>query len=182
MEALERAVASRRRAEILYASLSGATRRWRGVDPYLLFHRDGAWYLAGRCHTNAEPRTFRLDRIVEARLAEATFTPPRDFSLDTYLASAWSIFRGPELHDVILRFPPALAPLIEHAQHHPGEERCPLDDGEIEYRVRLSHLDEIARWVVGFGGRVRVVAPEALRERVRKIAEGVMRANPGATS
>jgi predicted DNA-binding transcriptional regulator YafY len=38
----------------------------------------------------------------------------------------------------------------------------------------LSHLDEIARWVVGFGGRIQVVAPEALRGRVREIAEGVV--------
>lgn len=174
METLERAVAARRRAEILYASLSGGTCRWRGVDPYLLFHRDGAWYLAGHCCVNAEPRTFRLDRVAEARLAEGTFTPPPDFTLESYLASAWSIFRGPELHEVVLRFPPELAPLVEHARHHPGEETAATADGGLEYRVRLSHLDEVARWVVGFGGQVAVVAPEALRERVREIAEGVV--------
>lgn len=174
MEPLERAVSARRRAEILYASLSGASRRWRAVDPYLVFHRDGAWYLAGHCHTNAEPRTFRLDRIAEARLGEASFTPPPDFTLETYLASAWSIFRGPELHDVVLRFPPEIAPLVEHARHHPGEELERSADGEIEYRVRLSHLDEIARWVVGFGGKVLVAAPEVLQGRVREIAEGVV--------
>jgi predicted DNA-binding transcriptional regulator YafY len=174
-ETLERAVTGRRRAEILYSSLSGGSRRWRGVDPYLVFHRDGAWYVAGRCHVNDEPRTFRLDRVAEARLAVATFAPPPDFTLESYLASAWSIFRGPELHEVVLRFPPELAPLVEHARHHPGEELHPLDGGEIEYRVRLSHLDEIARWVVGLGGKVRVLAPEALRGRVREIAEGVVR-------
>lgn len=76
---------------------------------------------------------------------------------------------------MLLRFPPELAPLVENARHHSGEELERTAEGEIEYRVRLSHLDEIARWVLGFGGRVRVVAPEALRGRVREIAEGVVR-------
>jgi predicted DNA-binding transcriptional regulator YafY len=182
METLERAVDSRRQAAILYASLSGGSRRWRGVDPYLLFHRDGAWYLVGHCRVNVEPRTFRLDRIAEARLTEATFTRPAAFTLESYLESAWSVFRGPKRHEVVLRFSPELAPLVERAHHHPGEELRPLDGGEIEYRVRLSHLDEIARWVVGFGGEVRVVAPEALRGRVREIAEGVVRGIPAPHS
>jgi proteasome accessory factor B len=174
VEILERAVTGRRRAEVLYASLSGASRRWRGVDPYLLFHRDGVWYLAGHCHVNAEPRTFRLDRIAEVRLAESTFARPPDFTLERYLESAWSVFRGPAFHDVILQFPPELAPLVEHARHHPGEELHPLDGGGIEYRVRLSHLDEIARWVVGFEGRARAIAPAKLRERVSELAAAVL--------
>ncbi len=54
-----------------------------------------------------------------------------------------------------------------------------LDGGDIEYRVRLSHLDEIARWVVGFGGEVRVEEPEALRAKVREIAEGALKSSRG---
>ena len=174
LETLERAVASRRRAEILYASLSGRTRRWRAVDPYAMFHRDGAWYVAGHCHVNDEPRTFRLDRVADARLTSTTFTRPSGFSLDVYLAGAWSVFRGPDLHEVILHFPPHLAPLVQRAELHPSQEVQELEEGACEYRVRLSHLDEIARWVVGFGGEVRVVEPEELQRRVEKIAEGAL--------
>lgn len=174
IDVLERAATGHRRAEILYRSLSGHSRKWRGLDPYTLFHRDGVWYVVGHCHVNRELRTFRLDRIAEARLGEETFSSPAEFDLESYLASAWSVFRGPELYEVVLRFPAELAPLVELGRHHPGEERRELEGGEVEYRVRLSHLDEIARWVVGFGGQVRVVAPEALRARVREIAEGVL--------
>jgi predicted DNA-binding transcriptional regulator YafY len=113
LETLERATARRRRAEILYTSLSGNTRRWRKVDPYAVFHRDGAWYVAGHCHVNRELRTFRLDRVEEVRLAEEGFTRPADFDLERYLETAWSIVRGHEHHEVVLRFPPELEPRFD---------------------------------------------------------------------
>lgn len=157
-------------------SVSGGC-RWRALAPYALFHREGAWYLVGHCHVNGEPRTFRLDRVEDARLAEGSFTRPADFDLERYLERAWSVVRGREDHRVALRFPEELGPLVENARHHPGEEVEPAADEEgwIEYRVRLSTLDEIARWIVGFGGRVRVVEPEELRQKVRELAEGELR-------
>jgi predicted DNA-binding transcriptional regulator YafY len=67
--------------------------------------------------------------------------------------------------------------LIESARHHRSERLERLTGGTLEYRARVSHLDEIARWVVGFGGRCRVVEPEALRQRVIELAQGVVVAN-----
>jgi len=176
--ALEQAVQDKRPVEIHYASLSGGTRRWRGVDPYEIFHRSGAWYVVGRCHVNRDLRTFRLDRVSGVRSPRAHgsehFERPREFNLDDYLRDSWGVFRGEKAFHVVIRFDPDLAPLIENAHHHEGEEIKRLADGRIEYRARVSHLDEIARWVVGFGGKAVVVEPEALSERVRSIAAGVI--------
>lgn len=172
--AVEEAIAKRRALEIDYASLSGGHRAWRALDPYALFHRSEAWYLVGRCHHNDAPRTFRLDRIEAARSRPDPIEPPADFDLDDYLAHAWGVFRGEHLFEVVLRFDAALAPLIENARHHEGEEVTRLPSGELDYRVTLSHLDEIARWVLGFGGACRALAPEELVARVREMGEGVV--------
>jgi predicted DNA-binding transcriptional regulator YafY len=59
-----------------------------------------------------------------------------------------------------------------YAQHHPSERKRRLEDGRLEYRVDVGALDEIARWIVGFGGTARVIAPDELVERVREIAAG----------
>jgi len=176
---LEDAVAERFEIELDYASLSGGTRRWRGVDPYCIFRREGTWYLAGRCHLRDEPRSFRLDRIAGVRRLGPRFEPPDGFDLGRYLDGAWGIFRGDGAHDVELRFSPKLAALVENARHHDGESWERLPDGSIGYRVRLTHLEEVARWIVGFGGDCRAVAPEELRERVREIAAGVVRSQSG---
>lgn len=177
MPALESAIADGMAVSILYASLSGGTERRRGVDPYRLFHRGDAWYLVGRCHVHDEPRTFRFDRIRELEPLDARFQIPEAFSLDDYLENAWNVFRGRRAHQVVLRFDGNLAPLIRNAQHHASEEVQAVAGDELEYRVRLSHLDEIARWVVGFGGRCRVVKPQALRRKVCKLASEAERAN-----
>ena len=49
-----------------------------------------------------------------------------------------------------------------------------MRDGSIEYRVKLSCLDEIARWVIGFGGKAKVVKPAELRRQVLGLAQEVM--------
>lgn len=174
---LEHATGGGTTVEILYTSLSGGTRRWRGLDPYRLFHRAEAWYVVGRCHLHDEPRTFRVDRIAELRALPARFATPTGFDLNRYLEHTWSVTRGGRLQEAVLRFEPALAPLLESARHHPGERVTRHPDGSVEYRVEVSHLDELARWVIGFGGRARVVDPEELRARVVELAEGAKKAN-----
>ncbi len=164
---LERAVSERTPVSIHYRSLASRHRSWRGVDPYALFHREAAWYLIGRCHRHGEPRVFRLDRIADARLLDGRFDRPA-FDLDEHLRHTWAVYRGRELHEIVIHLDAALAPLIEEGTHHPGERVGRLENGDLEYRVDLSHLDEIARWILGFAGQARAVEPPAL---VRLVAE-----------
>ena len=173
MRRLESAIDARTSARIDYASLSSGTRRWRAVDPLAIFHRAHAWYLVARCHESGQPRMFRLDRVLAVDTMNGSrFEPPAGFALDAFLAGSWEVFRGDESYDVVVRFSPALAPLVLHGYHHPGEQVTPLQDGSAEYRVTLSHLDEIARWVVGFAGGAVAVEPAELVARVVEIAEG----------
>ena len=39
-------------------------------------------------------------------------------------------------------------------------------DGTVTMTFRVDGLDEIVRWIVGWAGRVKVVAPLPLREKV----------------
>jgi len=174
---LQEAIAGGCELAVLYASLSGGNRRWRALRPYRVFHRGGAWYLAAHCRENEELRLFRLDRILDQRATGERFEPPAQFDLESLLSSAWEVFVGHERHEVRLRFAPALAPLIVNAHHHAGEVVTELPDGRVEYAVTLNSLEEIARWVLGFGGGAEVLAPEALRERVLGLARQVLAAH-----
>ena len=158
---LEQAVRDRTPVSIHYRSLAGRRTAWRGVDPYKLFHREAAWYLIGRCHLHDEPRVFRLDRVSDAEALRGTFEPPA-FDLEEHLQHTWGVYRGRELYDVVVHFDAPLAPLLEGGLHHPDERIERLGNGSLEYRVTLSHLGEVARWIVSFGGQARAVAPPAL--------------------
>ncbi len=173
LEGINRSIQAHRTIEIQYTSLSDGTLRWRSVDPWSVFHRAGAWYLIGRCHIHDEPRMFRLDRISRLRELEL-FIPPAKFDLKRHLERSWTIFRSEELYPVIVHFSAKVAPLIAHARYQETETRITLPDGRIEYRVEVSHLDDLARWVLGFGAEAVVISPPALRSRVRELAEGAL--------
>ena len=168
---LEQAARERTPVSLLYRSLWSRRQTWRGLDPYAVFHRENTWYLVGHCHLRVEPRTFRLDRIVEAKRLDGAFDRP-PFDLDAFLKQTWSVYRGRTLHDVIIHFDASLAPLIQQGAHHPGERVRKLKNGRLQYRVTISHLDEIARWIVGFAGTARAVGPPALVARGTEIAAG----------
>jgi predicted DNA-binding transcriptional regulator YafY len=171
---LEEAITRRRRADIVYSSLSGGDEKRRVIEPWRVFQRDGAWYCVGRCHLAAAPRIFRLDRIGAVEILGETFAIPAGFDLDDYLRTSWRVFRGDREHRIVLRFEEHLGPLLLNSRHHPDETVARLDDGSIEYRVRLDSLEEIARWILGFGGAARVMAPDELVRKVRRMARAVL--------
>jgi len=177
---LREAIAAGRAVEIVYESLSGRDRRPqpRGLDPWQVFHRGDAWYVVGFCRVHREARIFRLDRIrAVGMLGEPARAPEEGFDLEAFLEGSWAVFYGRGHHEIVLEFDAALRPLVANARHHEGESKRVRSDGTVEYRVTLNSLDEVARWLVGFGGGVRVVAPVELRRRVVALARATLQAN-----
>jgi predicted DNA-binding transcriptional regulator YafY len=183
VEMIEDAVARQATVEAAYVSLSsGGPARRRRIDPWAIFHRDEAWYLAGWCHERQGPRIFRLDRIRHVRQTGDLFLRPEGFDVDAWLASAWSLYSGGEPREIVIHFAPSLAPLVENARHHEGERVTRLPDGSAEYRVTLGHIEEIARWIAAFGGKAKAIAPEELVERVTDMAAGLLAAHERVTT
>ena len=177
IEPLRTMISQRRVVEIKYDSLTGGKHKWRQIDPWQVFERNEVWYLVGRCHNHDAPRMFRLDRISGTKGTQATFELPPDFSVDDFLDSSWKIITGDGQHKVHLRFDKSLAPLIMNARHHPGEKVTKRKDGSVDYKVELSSLEEIARWVVGFGGKCKVVGPRELQELASNLGHAVIAAH-----
>jgi predicted DNA-binding transcriptional regulator YafY len=171
---LAAAVRERRPVEIDYASLSGGTRRWRTVEPWQVVQRGEAWYLVARDNAAGEPRVFRLDRVAGVRGLPGRVEVPAGFDVERFFAGSWRAFRRDEDHAVHLVFAARLAPLLVGARHAADERVKVLRDGRVDYRVRVNALEELARWVAGFGGGVEVRAPEELAEQVRAIARGTL--------
>jgi predicted DNA-binding transcriptional regulator YafY len=176
---LHQAVSERRAVEIVYESLSGKDRRPRprGLEPWEVFHRGDAWYVVGLCRVHREARIFRLDRISAVGLLDEPAERPEGFDLDEFLGDSWEVFYGRGSWQVVLEFDAAVAPLVANARHHQGEIVERRRDGRVRYRVKLNALDEIARWVLGFGGAGRVLEPPELRRRVLALARAALEAN-----
>lgn len=69
-----------RRVLVLHYRDRAARPSHRRVEPHLLAHMDGHWYLVGWCSRRQAPRWFRFDRIHAAHVTDET-VPHRDPAL-----------------------------------------------------------------------------------------------------
>lgn len=173
LEVLERGVEESRTVRMTYHALSRDEVTERDVDPYGFLFRASAWYLVGFCHLRGEVKIFKVDRVMEARLLEETFTPPEDFSIREYMGEAWQVMRG-EPCEVRVLFSPHAAPLARECVWHFSQRCEDLPDGGAVLSFRVSGLAEVCSWVMAFGGEAEVLEPPELREMVMERARGIV--------
>lgn len=174
ISALSRAVAEKKRVEILYKAISTGGETLRRVDPYQVWVMNGSLYLIGHCHLRNEIRTFAMDRIKALTPLDDTFCMPEGFSLDEYLQTAFRVMRGaPEV--VKVGFKPGAAQVVKERIWHPSQEIREHEDGGVTVTLEAPINYEIVSWILGFGASARVLEPESLRERIRNELETAVR-------
>lgn len=175
--AVRDAIEKEQRLAITYAKPGHAPAR-RIVEPYATWIADGRPYLVARCPEKAEPQTFHLARLSSAEVLDETFEKDPSFSLAEYARQGFGAFHGP-VHDVVLELDPEVAHVARENEYHPTQRIEELEAGGVRLRMQTGGLPRLARWIAGFGGKVRVVEPEDLAEIVREIATGALRSHPG---
>ena len=166
--ALEKALLNQRAVSVKYQALSESSPQPRTLDPYALFFRRHAWYLAAFCHEADRVLTFKLVRFHSVELANDRFHYPEDFSLEDYLAPTWELMHG-ETARIRVRFAPRLAPIIREQQRHPTQQLEQQPDGSIVLTVE-ANPEELSWWVLGFGAEAEVLEPAELRQRMKEVA------------
>ncbi|MBC7334389.1 MAG: WYL domain-containing transcriptional regulator [Actinobacteria bacterium] len=163
----------RKSISVTYFSMERKKIQQRIIDPYALIFRFGVWYLIGHCHLRDEIRTFRIDRIKSAKVIENRFEIPSTFSIDKFLEGSWGIIKGEKKEKVKLKFSPELAMFISEVKWHPSQKLEFLGDGSLLASYEVAGLDEIKRWILGFGKEVEVLEPEELRKEIEKETEEI---------
>lgn len=136
------------------------------LHPYRLCLVKAAWYLIGRPEGDDAPRTYRVARFKTLRMLDANARVPRDFELKGYFGNAWAVFRGERSYDVEILFSKEAAVTVtENVWHHTQKVRK-NKDGSVTLTFRVDGLNEILRWVLGWGSRARVIQPPELRDLI----------------
>jgi proteasome accessory factor B len=173
-ETARKAIADRRALEGRYISFHEKKQIRVCLEPYWLVFHDRAWYVIGRSRTHRAVRTFKLGRFVDLVPTGEAFKAPGT-TLEEYLGNAWRFMPEGREYDVRLRFAPLVAPNVAEVRWHKTQKVAWQDDGSMLFDVRVDGLKEIFWWILGYGDQVEVLAPAALRDRVRKAAENVLR-------
>jgi predicted DNA-binding transcriptional regulator YafY len=94
------AVRHHRPVSIRYTAADGR-RSERTLHPYVLVAHSGRWYVTGADPGIGEDRTFRLDRVTDARVLPGSFEPPAGLDPAQRILSGFAT--APYRHHVILR-------------------------------------------------------------------------------
>ena len=170
---LSRATAGHQRLRLTYRKPGRKATELRVVDPYQLANINGEWFLFAWCHLRKDIRTFAPARIVGVEAGGETFKRPEKFSLERRLRDSFGVIAGQGDFEVVLRFDELVSDYIREKRWHPSQKLSELPDGGVELRLKLSSIDEIRRWVLGWGGSCRVVGPAELATSVRRAAEQI---------
>ncbi len=146
----------------------------RVIDPYQLANINNEWYLYAFDHKRSEIRCFAPTRILTVDFTGKKFERPEGFSLDNYLADSFGVFKGDECYDVRVKFSRDVSPFIREKTWHPTQRIKEYKDGSLVIEMRLSHLSEIRRWILCWGGQAIVLAPEELRESIKSEAKVIV--------
>lgn len=143
--------------------------------PYELLFNQRAWYVLGHHSVHNEVRCLRLSRFTQVHPTERKYKIPRSFSLDKHLGNAWRMIRGDKTYSVELHFDREFADTIADTQWHSTQQVEWCEDDSIIFRCTVDGLDEIVWWVLSMGPHCKVIKPVELRQRIRQLAEEVIR-------
>jgi proteasome accessory factor B len=178
-ETASKAVLRQQEISFDYTKLDGKGPERRRVQPYHLACVENRWYLFAFDLARGQLRTFALARMRKAKNERARFRRPPDFSIDGLLRGSFGVFRGTGKFRVRIECDPFSARLIGECRWHDSQKITRLAGGRIEVRFDLDSLEEIERWVLGWGGHVKAVAPPALVGRIRATAASLAAAYGG---
>lgn len=168
------AARARREVSFDYHKLTSDTPERRTVHPYHVGQLDNGWYLLAHDPTRSAVRTFAFQRIRHLQMGTATFERDPSFDARAHLGGGFGVWgyaeQGQGTHLVQLHFEGYAARVVAERQWHPSQvtRRLKNDGTQIEFQVELAGLEEITRWILSWGSKVRVISPPELEQRVRE--------------
>ncbi|MBV7242936.1 YafY family protein [Streptomyces sp. MW-W600-10] len=170
------AVRHRHPVSIRYTDRDGR-RSERTLHAYGIVAHAGRWYVTGKDPEIGEDRTFRLDRITDARTLPGSFEAPVGPSPEQRVLSGFAT--AEYRHEVTLRIhgtaeqirthlPPSVASLEEYAPTG-GEERAA--ERWLRVELRAERLDWLPPVLASIDRPFVIERPEELRDLVTALAE-----------
>jgi predicted DNA-binding transcriptional regulator YafY len=143
----------------------------RTVDPYGFIVNAGRVYCVAYDHTRRDMRTFAVDSVTDPEVLARTFVRPNGFNIEAYAAASISgVLHGDETTKVRVRFAPRVAKAAVAARVVAEREVEQRDDGAAEITYRVADVDELVRWVLGWGAQAEIIAPPEARARIAELA------------
>ena len=170
IEKVSQAAIEKRQIDIAYYTMSRKSHTRRKIAPYKIWFFDGSFYLIANCGLREDIRIFALDRIKELELTGESFETPENFNIDEFMRSSFGVFHGEPVR-VRVWFAAEITDYIGEKVWHSSQRLAPQNDGSVIFEAEVAGTEEIKYWVLKWGAKARVLAPESLVEETRREVE-----------
>jgi predicted DNA-binding transcriptional regulator YafY len=171
---LEDACQTLKTVEMTYYTASRDAVSERKLDPYVLhIYRGTNPYVIGHCHQRQEIRWFRVDRIKRLEVLEQTFVPDPTFDAKDHLEMIFQHEAGGVPKPVAIWFDAPTAPYVRERRWHPTQEIHEHEDGSLTLHLVVRGMNDLKRWVLGYGKGAIVQAPPELVQLVKAEIAGM---------
>lgn len=147
----------------------------RRADPLGLVAKGSVWYLVAAVED--ELRSYRVSRIQTVSVLDETCARPHDFDLATYWEQSSRQFKANlPRYQATARVHPSIFPRLRYAGRFAHVEHAnePDEDGWIHVSLRFDVEEMACEYALSFGAQLEVLEPQALREKVVKMAQSVI--------
>jgi predicted DNA-binding transcriptional regulator YafY len=169
------AVRHHRPISIRYTAGDGR-RSDRTMHPYGLVVHSGRWYVTGTDLELDEDRTFRLDRIAQARTLPGSFVPPAGLDPAERVLSGFA--KAPYRHEVTLRIQGTLEQIRARLPASVASVTQPSGSGDdpeaepwLRVELRVERLDWLPAVLAMLDRPLVIEQPEELRDLVIALAD-----------
>lgn len=142
----------------------------RIVHPWKLIYKGQAWYLQGWCTSRKAERFFKLTRMRNVELTGRSATVTKK---EIPAESEEEAQKVPELLKIkALIFPPRISYLLDTFI---CSQVLPQKDGSILATFSVPDVDWIYDMLLSFHANMKIISPEAVREKVLSLAKNVQK-------
>ena len=133
------------------------------LSPLHLVWNGDFYYLVGVAENNAV-RNFRVDRIAKCPtiLEENSIQAPEDFNIDDYINTTFRMFNAEHTDVELLCDNDVIDSIIDRFGENIEITEAATENFRITVNVATSHI--FYSWIFGFGGKVKILGPDAVRE------------------
>jgi predicted DNA-binding transcriptional regulator YafY len=170
-----RAATQHERLAFDYRSRDGAPTQ-RRVEPYRQVLAGRRWYLLAWDIERGDWRTFRLDRVTDARTTGERFAP-RELPAESAAAYLDAALKAPR-HRAVLTFLAPYERLADRLAHQDGTLE-PIDDTRCRYTTWVDSFEWLAMSVAILGEEFRVEEPTGFAEYCAELSGRFGRARGG---
>ena len=133
------------------------------LSPLHLVWNGDFYYLVGVAEDNTI-RNFRVDRIAKCPtiLEENSSQAPEDFNIDDYINTTFRMFNAEHTDVELLCDNDVIDSIIDRFGENIKITEAATENFKITVNVATSHI--FNSWIFGFGGKVKILGPDAVRE------------------